>query len=639
MNKDDKNNKTPLFVVGGFIFVIICGGSIAGTIWGLCLAVICTVLIWIFAYRNEIKYCYAVAGITIVIAISLIVKLHLFYNFNPIDVISYIKEMIGFLKNFYKHKKDYDVLDIYYFSYWGADKYWYSWAWAFILASVVSFVNIAIAKKEMRFKGIQNLKKGKVIEHKDKIEQKKLYKICKEKVNTVDDEIGVDVNTGKPIKIADKVLNTILLILGKTGAGKTEALKNFYYRTIRKKKPLIIINAKPDKSLERDLKRWCEEMNTPFYAFGCLNEDNYDFLNNGGHTAITDKIMALNDVWDNTFFKNRANTYIQNAIYILQQTSKDGNLTLEQFINLFDKTKLEKIVKDYMNGFMDDEDVVDEKELIDEWDGVGSEATDETDEKLSDIEKKITDSNYNSNVRKYFELLDNFDEEQLAGLKDIFTILYTSEMSDSLCSGAKDRKRFDIKGAIERNEVIYFSLNVLEYSTFAPLVGKVAMNDIKAIISKRKEEEYNEPVFVCFDEFSMFAGQQVINILNMGRGLGLHTILGTQGLGDLDDVSETFKEKVMSNVNALLIHTVPSPKTAEYISEWVGTRQAIIETARQDDTGMETGSIRQGDEFIVHPNELKRGLGGGKAFYINNEQKIECKIQVSLVNEVKNEEK
>lgn len=625
-NAQQPQDSRHLFIFAIFLLVPLFFSSIAGFIWGVPLSIIISSII-IVALKNEQEN----IVLTIIIflwamTIIALLKLWIKTDFNLINSINYSSQTFKFILN---HIKKMSFYNIYEFSINNKEKYLYSWVITFLIPSIGSLIIYKLVKKEALFKGLKNLKKGKITEKKDKIPQNKLYELCRKKVNPLRDEIGVEVNTGKVLTIPDKVLNTILLVLGKTGAGKTEALKNFYYRTITRKQPLIIINAKPDKKLELELKKWCAAAGTKFNTFGCLSEDNYNFLNNGKHTALTDKIMSLNNVWDNTFFKNRANTYIQNAIYILQQTKKEENLTLEHFINLFDKTKLEKIVNDYEASFSIKKESS-TKEIMEDEFGF----SDDNDVQQLELQE-IKDSTYNPRIKKYFDLLSNFDEEQLAGLKDIFTILYTSEMSESLSSGDKNRKSFSLEEVIKNKEVVYFSLNVLEYPQFAPLVGKVAMNDIKAIISNRPEADYKSPIFLFMDEFSAFASEQAINIVNMGRGFGLHTCLGTQGLADLDDVSETFKEKVMSNVTALLVHTAPDPKSAEYICNWVGTKQAIIETARQDDTGLETGSLRQGAEFIINPNELKRELGGGKAFYIDNNRKIEAKIQVALVNEQK----
>ena len=35
------------------------------------------------------------------------------------------------------------------------------------------------------------------------------------------------------------------------------------------------------------------------------------------------------------------------------------------------------------------------------------------------------------------------------------------------------------------------------------------------------------PVYVIFDEFSVFAGEQVLNVINMGRSAGIHAVLNT----------------------------------------------------------------------------------------------------------------
>ncbi len=61
---------------------------------------------------------------------------------------------------------------------------------------------------------------------------------------------------------------------------------------------------------------------------------------------------------------------------------------------------------------------------------------------------------------------------------------------------------------------------------------------------------------MVFDEFSVFAGDQVLNLVNMGRGKGVHAIFGTQGIADLNTVNDNFKSQMLNCANTIICHQV-----------------------------------------------------------------------------------
>lgn len=52
----------------------------------------------------------------------------------------------------------------------------------------------------------------------------------------------------------------------------------------------------------------------------------------------------------------------------------------------------------------------------------------------------------------------------------------------------------------------------------------------------------------------------------MGRGKGMHAIFGTQGLADLDEVDENFKNQVLNCVNTLICHRLNDQYSAESVA-------------------------------------------------------------------------
>ncbi len=51
---------------------------------------------------------------------------------------------------------------------------------------------------------------------------------------------------------------------------------------------------------------------------------------------------------------------------------------------------------------------------------------------------------------------------------------------------------------------------------------------------------------MVFDEFSVFAGDQVLNLVNMGRGKVCMLYLAHQGIADLNTVNKNFKSQMLN---------------------------------------------------------------------------------------------
>ncbi len=126
-------------------------------------------------------------------------------------------------------------------------------------------------------------------------------------------------------------------------------------------------------------------------------------------------------------------------------------------------------------------------------------------------------------------------------------------------------------------------------------------------------------IFMVFDEFSVFAGEQVLNLVNMGRGKGVHAIFGTQGLADLDRVDPGFKSQVMNCVNSIICHRINDQESAESVTSWIGTRDAFVLSTQynpnQTDDGV--GTVGKTKEFIVHPDQIKQELCTGEAYFVS----------------------
>jgi type IV secretory pathway TraG/TraD family ATPase VirD4 len=225
--------------------------------------------------------------------------------------------------------------------------------------------------------------------------------------------------------------------------------------------------------------------------------------------------------------------------------------------------------------------------------------------------------------------LERYDRKDITGLQAHLNILLYSELGAYF---EKNEMTFTLPQAIQQNAVVYFALPALRFPSFSKVLGKLVINDLKAVIDRNSNS--NQRIFTVFDEFSVFAGEQVLNLVNMGRGKGVHAIFGTQGLADLDKVDVTFKNQVLNCVNTLICHRLNDKDSAEGVANWIGTKDVFTVTAqlnvKECDAAM--GSVKRNKEFVIHPDAIKRGLQTGEAFYITKvgrffQEKIKVKLE------------
>jgi conjugal transfer pilus assembly protein TraD len=393
--------------------------------------------------------------------------------------------------------------------------------------------------------------------------------------------LGVSKYTGQYSVIADRDINQVLLVLGTTGAGKTITLRRFYDRAITKGYPLIIVDGKPDESNIAWLQHLAEKHNRRFIGFNCGNSLPYDPLANGGYTELKDKIISLKDEWSSDYYRSIAEDYLQTTLEVLIKSK--NNFDLRAVVNCLNYGELTTLARKSENP---------------------------------DLMKRVAS-------------LEHYDRKDITGLQAHLNILIHSELGQFF---EKNDTTFTLSEAIEQNAVVYFALPALRFPSFSKVLGKLVINDLKAVIDRNSTA--GKPIFTVFDEFSVFAGEQVLNLVNMGRGKGVHTIFGTQGLADLDKIDVTFKNQVLNCVNTLICHRLNDDESASAVASWVGTQDAFNVTAqinmKEGDAAM--GTVKCNKEFIVHPDEIKQGLQTGEAFYITKVGKFrKDKIKVKFM--------
>jgi conjugal transfer pilus assembly protein TraD len=182
-------------------------------------------------------------------------------------------------------------------------------------------------------------------------------------------------------------------------------------------------------------------------------------------------------------------------------------------------------------------------------------------------------------------------------------------------------KIIELRKAISEKAVIYVGLQPLAFPSYAETLGKLFINDLKSLLSEQLRQSTVTPIplMLLFDEFSLFAGEQIINLINQGRSAGAHAVLSTQSLSDITAKGgQALLGQVLNNVNNFIILRQNFPADAEMLASVVGTCDNLNISAQisAEDGALQGGGISRMKSYIIHPDEIKR-LELGEAIFMN----------------------
>ncbi len=393
--------------------------------------------------------------------------------------------------------------------------------------------------------------------------------------------LGVDKHTGQPAILFDADANLHTLVIGTTGSGKTVTLMNIIASAIERRWPLLFVDGKGDVTLMKRIEAIAKARGIPFYGFSMIGESlKYNPIASGGYTSKKDRLIELRE-WSEDHYRKLAEGYLQTVFKILEQLNVDVDLW--QLAKYLEPEKLYLLARQQQNA-----DVL---EMI------GT-----LEEKRKDISGVIAE-------------IQNITQSEIGHLFD--------------CSQGEV---LNIEKAIDERGIVYCCLQPLAFPAYAATLGKLIVNDIKAVVSKQLLKESKTKLFTIFDEFSIFAGEQIINLINQGRSAGVHAVLATQSLSDITSKGdEALLGQVLNNCNNYIIQRQNNPDDAETLASVIGTKDAYQVTS-QVTTQMQSaqaGTVRIAKEFIVHPDEIKR-LGVGEAVILS---KREFSLKLVKINQ------
>ncbi len=389
--------------------------------------------------------------------------------------------------------------------------------------------------------------------------------------------IGTD-RYARHIELSDKAANQHTLVLGTTGSGKTVTVCNIVESAINRGLPLIYIDGKGDYDLACRVARYGQERDTPVSVFAMKGESiAYNPLATGGFTSKKDRIIELRE-WSEEHYKKLAEGYLQCVFKVMEQCNIPCNLT--SLSENLDLKQLKSLVR------QNEADIPNAQKLMDELNN--------QDQASKSIESLVAE-------------IRNFTSSEIGSLFEL----------------EEGKPVLTLDEIIKENGVAYFCLPALEFPSMSKTLGRLVINDLKATMAQQLSQGAKNTVYVIFDEFSVFAGEQVLNVINMGRSAGIHAVLSTQSLSDIasgrKENADHFINQVVGNCNNFILHRQNSAEDAEKLAAMLGTRNTLEYTAQVSQIGpTHMGTVRRTRGFVAHPDDIK-SLQTGEAFFYSKE--------------------
>jgi conjugal transfer pilus assembly protein TraD len=202
-----------------------------------------------------------------------------------------------------------------------------------------------------------------------------------------------------------------------------------------------------------------------------------------------------------------------------------------------------------------------------------------------------------------------------------------------------DSPDIDLDHAIRESELIYFQLPVLKAAFLGKATGKLVLQCLQSAVANRHQEGDKEhPFFSAYlDDFTEYLYPGFVSLLNKSRSANVGIVFAHQAIGDIKALGDDVANSILTNSNLKVIMRGNDPDSAEYFAKVIGTEESEKVTERaernffgQSRTGQ--GSLREVEEFIIHPNLIKRNMGVGEALVIlphkYGSQTIKLKFQM-----------
>lgn len=408
--------------------------------------------------------------------------------------------------------------------------------------------------------------------------------------------LGQSVSGFDDFFITSKELNAMCLVVGATGAGKTECIKTILELALKNNHPIIIVDGKGDPKFPNEYAEACKKHNRNFKLFSCdiNNSLHYNPLRHGLHTELKDKLIDIFE-WSEEYFKIQAERFLQGVFKML----------------LLPETK-------ELLGY----EVIDLQILIKAL-------------SVEVMENLVPQIGEKANFM--LSILAEADIKAVNGYCGKLKTIAESELGE-LFIDTQDANVIDLMESIENNDVVFFSLDSLKYSVYAQMLGRLVIADLKNVAPRFFEK--GKEVYTVFDEFNVFASETVVNLINKTRSYGFRNIVATQELADmLIDGSDKLLDQIWGCTNVKIALRQDVFSSQEALSNGVGTRDIYKPTiskgksgSGKDQNSSSSTSVTLEEEFFYKTRDFGQLKVGEAILFIKVPEFRHAKIKIRMVN-------
>lgn len=416
--------------------------------------------------------------------------------------------------------------------------------------------------------------------------------------------------SGAKAYLTDKNLNYHTQIIGGSGAGKTNLLKVMIEDRVRKGHGVIFFDFKADIELMDWMTGLSESSGRRDDLMMISMSDpkvshTYNPLEYGSETEITSQVMN-SLTWSESFYRDVAESGLMIIVKALCFRRDEGGKSF--FLN-------------DLYSFLTDASF------------------------RMDLLGEILNLNYperfRSDLRRVCEELSTNKKDNYQGLINQISKIMNSSAGE-IVSGAGGREaEFNFKDAIHEGKIAYLFMNSLKLKETASIMGKLMLMDLMKTVGSIYDDRSFEkrPITLIIDEFASFATPDFGEFIEKARGAGIGVIVAYQSRQSLNSIEGDLALKLNENTATKVVFQVQDSDDAQWFCGLLGTKKVEKETHQAEEgfffgdtkTGMK--SVREVEEYIIHPNELKN-LRTGEALLVST--KVDphfCIMKISLAKE------
>lgn len=393
---------------------------------------------------------------------------------------------------------------------------------------------------------------------------------------------------GRAFTLSDLQLSAHTLILGASGAGKSNTLLTIVGDQVARGRGAVIIDMKGSRSFARELEAAARRGGRPFHLWTLDGPGHWNPLANGNPSELKDRLIS-SERWTEPHYQRAAERYVQTVLQVWADARPDRPPTLKQVVALMDQRRLSVMLRDVPR------------------------------ERARD-------------VQNYVASLTPDQLSAVRGLETRLAIIAESHAGGYLAPAPAGT--IDLQAAMRGREVVLFSLNSSRYGQLAAQVGAMVAQDLNAAMGSRLERGGAvEPVMVAVDELSALGPEHVLNLVARGREARIPVVAATQELADIERVARGLANQLLGIPGVKIAHRQDLPESAKMIAAVAGTERVWEQTYHTDrrallpdrDTGR--GTRREVERYRIDPDTIKT-LAPGEAIVVT-------KIPTSTAQKVK----